>query len=140
MYLKNSNLIFLLQSIQNSRDHINVKFVRTRKKMSELARKRNFLNYQKITKNFVAISSRPETVKLDRAFAIGFTILEKSKYVMYSSYYKILKPHFGNIELIATDTGNTLVFSFFDSQVFEVLENANYQILLYRFLHLCCSK
>ena len=98
-----------MQSIQNNRDHINVTFARTRKKMSELARKRNFLNYKKITEDFVAVSSRPETVKLDRAFAIGFTILEKSKYIMYNAYYNILKPHFGNIELIATDTGITLL-------------------------------
>ena len=75
------NNILFGKSIQNNRDHINVAFVRTRKKMSELARKKNFLNYQKIASDFVAVSSRPEKVKMDRAFAIGFTILEKSKYV-----------------------------------------------------------
>ena len=66
------------KSIQNSRDHINVKFVRTAKEMSELARKGNYLNRMKICKNFVAVSSRPESVKFDRAFAIGKNVYKSN--------------------------------------------------------------
>ena len=46
--------------------------------MSELARKGNYLNRMKIFKNFVAVSSRPESVKFDRAFAIGKNVYKSN--------------------------------------------------------------
>ena len=36
-----------------------------------MARKDNFLNRTKISEDFVAVSSRPESVELYQAFAIG---------------------------------------------------------------------
>ena len=46
-------------------------FVNDKKKLSELARKPNYLNRTKISENFVAVATRPESVQLYQAFAIG---------------------------------------------------------------------
>ena len=94
------------KSIQNSRDHINVHFARTEKAANERALANNYLGAQIISESCVAIASRPTTVKLDRAFAIGFSILEISKLIIYDNFYNCLKPHFDDkVSLIATDTG-----------------------------------
>ena len=61
------------KSIQNARDHINIEFAKTEKKMNEIAVQKNYLNHKIISENCVAVASRPACVRLDKAFAIGFT-------------------------------------------------------------------
>lgn len=53
----------------------------------------------------IAVFLRPRTLVASQAWGIGFTILERSKGLIYSDYYKKIKPALnGKCSVIFTDT------------------------------------
>lgn len=53
---------------------------------------------------------RKASVKFDKPIAIGFNVLEYSKYYMYSFYYNYLVPKYGNrVKLLYMDTDSYIL-------------------------------
>ena len=40
-----------------------------------------------------------------QAYAVGFVTLERSKLMMAREFHNTIQPHFGEVELLTTDTG-----------------------------------
>ena len=59
-----------------------------------------------ISEDLVAIFLRQATVKLNKAFPIGFTILERSKDFMYKQLYQVIRPKLkhANVQVLFSDT------------------------------------
>lgn len=59
-----------------------------------------------INENFVAIFLQQTAVHLNKAFPIGFTILERSKQFMYDQFYNVIRPalHQCDVQIIFSDT------------------------------------
>jgi len=94
--------------IEQKRKHIKVDMVNTERKLMNAARNPRLDAFKIIHENFALCFSKPLTVKLDRAYPVGFTILERSKWFMVDAYYNKIKPAFQDkacASLVYTDTG-----------------------------------
>lgn len=82
-------------------------------KASKLISSPLFTGFRVVNKGTVAVFRRHTTTKLNKFYAVGFSILEASKLHMYQSYYGWIQPHFGvgNVELLFSDTGRCWLFS-----------------------------
>jgi hypothetical protein len=76
----------------------------------------NFLGFHVITDNYaVAFMNKPQ-YKLEQPMATGVAVLELSKLMMYSFYYKALKVVFPKVRLGMTDTDSVLVSIPYESE------------------------
>ena len=68
-------------------------------------------NFQIINENLVAVNKSPAMIELKKPLAVGFSILELSKLLMYRSYYDTIQEHFGkeNVSLCFSDTDDFLM-------------------------------
>jgi len=67
-----------------------------------------FDSYRILNDNLVICFLKQRTVKLNKPYPIGFTILESSKLQMYKQYYTVLLPHFKSMKLLFTDTDSIM--------------------------------
>lgn len=82
----------------------------------------NFKQYKIFDENLVAIHLYQTHVMLDKPIAIGMSILDISKVLMYEFFYDNLKLNYGsNIQMLYTDT---------DSFILEVFTNCFYADML----------
>jgi hypothetical protein len=68
-----------------------------------------FTNMKIISKDLVIVFSKRTAVLLNKPYAIGFTILEKSKHFMYEQYYQMIRPALGNCKVIMSDTDSLVL-------------------------------
>jgi hypothetical protein len=68
-----------------------------------------FSNMKIISEDLVLIFAKRATVTLNKPFAVGFTILEKSKHFMYQQYYEVIKPTLGKCEVLMSDTDSFIL-------------------------------
>lgn len=99
-----------IESIVNRKQ---VKICRDDISFSKLCSKPNYDRHIIINENLVIVLMNPETVKVDKPYYIGFSILEISKFIMYDFFYNILRPYFG-------DDGVTLLYSDTDSLAINI--------------------
>lgn len=99
--------------IQDNRRFMKVKFAQSGKSfLKSMISDVFYKGHRILNENTVAVFLNPITIKLNRLYAIGFTILELSKEHMYSSFYKFMRPALGGIEnvgLVLTDTDSLLL-------------------------------
>lgn len=76
----------------------------------KLISKPNFKRFNIFEEDLVAIELNRTHILMNKPIAIGMSILDISKVVMYDFYYGHLKPKYGeNIEMIYTDTDSFIV-------------------------------
>ena len=102
--------IFTLQMIENGKNRMDCKFVHSQR----MALRRNTDPRMKTHKTFgehlsVAFLTK-KNIRLAQHWAVGVAILELSKYIMQSLYYKAVKPAFnGQTEVIMSDTDSWIL-------------------------------
>ncbi|XP_031639677.1 uncharacterized protein LOC116351684 [Contarinia nasturtii] len=70
----------------------------------------NFKKYSIFSDDLVAIHMNRTTVVMDKPIAIGMSILEISKVLMYDFFYNHLRKQYGeNVELMYTDTDSFII-------------------------------
>ena len=92
--------------IERTRDYLNVKLCRTGEMCAKSISSPRFSNLKIISEDLVAIFLKQATVKLDKAFPIGFTILERSKEFMYQQFYGVIRPKLlpADVQVLFSDT------------------------------------
>jgi hypothetical protein len=95
--------------IESSRNYLNVAICHKEKKCKKLIAKPNFSNMKIISENLVLIFSKQPTAVLNKPYAVGFSILEKAKHFMYETYYDVIQPNLGNVEVLMSDTDSFLL-------------------------------
>lgn len=102
-----SNAIFG-KCLESTRNRVDIKI---RDKWEGRYQVRNMVaapNFKKVTvfdENIVAVEMAQTEIFLNKAVAVGFSILDLSKKIMGSFFYEYLKPKYGeNLELLYTDT------------------------------------
>ena len=71
-----------------------------------------FKGHRILNEEVTAVYKHKKIIKLDRLYAIGFTILEVSKDHMFKSYYDSIQPALGGherVQLVLTDTDSLLL-------------------------------
>ncbi|KAK3922359.1 putative DNA polymerase [Frankliniella fusca] len=74
-------------SLKSNRGHINVKIVRTRKKLKKLSKSPYFHSFVIFGSDLIAVEMKQSVIKLDYPVIVGASILEKSKIVAYQTYF-----------------------------------------------------
>ena len=92
-YKLQANAIFG-KTCEQVRKHLSCKFVRSAKQTLQSTSDPLFECMKFIDNDFGISFHKLSTVKMDKPFLIGFTILERSKEFMVRSYYEKIKPKF----------------------------------------------
>ena len=67
--------------------------------------KPNFKNATRINSKLVGVEMKYSSIKINKPFYIGMSILDLSKWHMYNFHYNVMKPIFGNrVHLLYTDS------------------------------------
>lgn len=98
--------------IENSREYMDAHFVTDKKQMTRWVSKPRFISFRVLSDDVVVIFMKPKAVRLMQAWACGFTILERSKGLVYDQYYNEIIPSLG-VDVVTricmTDTDSLLI-------------------------------
>ena len=96
---------FYGKMVENVRNRVNIKLLADPKKLVRAVGKATFKRSEIINSDLVLVESARLKIVLNKPIAIGFTILEFAKLVMYEFYYNCLLPKFEDkLHLCFTDT------------------------------------
>ena len=92
--------------IENKRKHLNCVICRTKEEFERCVESPRYSNYKVLSSSgIVAVFQRPKRILMSQAWAIGFTILERSKGLIYNDYYNRIRPALNNnCSVVLTDT------------------------------------
>ena len=98
------------KSIEDQRNRLNMKLCLNEKQAEKYLIKPNYESFLILDEDKVLVNIRKQKVMLNRPIYIGFACLEYSKHLMYSTYYKQFKAHYGdNVTLCYTDTDSLVM-------------------------------
>jgi len=102
--LKNNSIFG--KTMENVRNRCSVHLVVDEKRARALVARANCIDWSVVNEDLVLISMRPLTVKLTKPIAVGFSVLELSKTLMYDFHYNHVMKKYGQdrARLLFTDT------------------------------------
>jgi len=96
---------FFGKTCENVRNRVNLQLVADPDKLVKLASKATFKRSEIINSDLVLVEAARTKIELNKPIAIGFSILDLSKLIMYQFYYDCLLPKYGDkLQLCFTDT------------------------------------
>ena len=115
----NNNLKKIINSLygkflENTRNRLKIDLCSDPEKLQKLAAGPLFISRKIVSGDLVAVCTKNPIAKMDKPYLIGTCILEKSKRIMYKSFYETILPHFGsdNLEMGTSDTDSYLFQSY----------------------------
>ena len=108
-FFKLMNIAVFGKTMENVRNHRDIKIVTTDKRRSILASEPNYHSTKYISKDLLIMEMKKAEVKIDKPIHLGQAISDLSKTLMYEFWYDYIKPMYGDkAKLCYTDT-DTLV-------------------------------
>ena len=99
------------KTMENVRNHRDIKLVTTEEKRSKLVSEPNYHTTKHFSKNLLAIEMKKTKVKMNKPVYLGMSILDISKTLMYEFWYDYIKPKFGDrAKLCYTDTDSFVIY------------------------------
>ena len=94
------------KTMENIRNHVDVKLVNTKEKLKKLVAKPNLKSPPKIfSENLVSVHMKKTSLTMNKPVYLGMCILDLSKTIMYDFHYNYIKPKYGaKAKLLFTDT------------------------------------
>ena len=90
-----NNSVFA-KTMENVRNHGDIKLVTTEKRRSMLASEPNYHSTKYISKDLLIMEMKKEEVKMNKPIYLGQAILDISKTLMYEFWYDHIKPKYGD--------------------------------------------
>jgi hypothetical protein len=97
------------KTMESKRDRLKCSFVSKEAYCTKFVSESNTVSYKVLNENLVCVFRKQKSILMDKPIAIGFTILERAKLLMYKLYYDDLKPKFAMMRCIYTDTDSLLL-------------------------------
>ena len=98
------------KTMENVRNHRDIKLVTTDKRRSILASEPNYHSTKYISKNVLVMEMRKTEVKMNKPIYLGQAILDISKTLMYEFWYNYIKTKYGDkARLCYMDTGSFIM-------------------------------
>ena len=98
------------KTMENLRNHRDVKLVTTDKRRNRLVSEPNYLTTKWFSENLLAIDMKKIKVKMNKSIYLRLSILEISKMLMYEFWYDYMKPKYGdNVKLCYIDTDSFII-------------------------------
>ena len=106
-------------TMENVRNHRDVKLVISNKRRKRLASETNYHSHKKLSEHLMVIEMKKIRVKMTRPLYLGMSILDISKILMYEFWYDCINPKYGNkAKLCYTGTDCFIIYikteSFFE--------------------------
>ena len=99
------------KTMENIRNHRDIKLVPTNKRRSILASEPNYHSSKRISKDLMIMEMRKVEVKMNEPIYLGQAILDISKTLMYEFWYDYIKPKYGNkARLCYRDTDSLIIY------------------------------
>ena len=97
------------KTLENIRNHKDIRLVNNRKSASMYANKPNFHHCTIFDESLISIHMKRTKLVLDKPIYLGFSILERSKQLMYEFHYNYIKTKYGDkARLLFTDTDSLM--------------------------------
>ena len=84
------------KTMENARNHRDIKIVTTNKRRSILASEPNYHSTKYISKDLLIMEMKKVEVKMNKLIYLGQAILDISKTLMYEFWYDYIKPKYGD--------------------------------------------
>ena len=84
------------KTMENVKNHRDIKLVTTDKRRSILASEPNYHSTKHISKNLLIMEMKKVEVKMNKPIYLGQAILDISKILMYEFWYDYIKPKYGD--------------------------------------------
>ena len=84
------------KTMENVRNHRDIKLVATDKRRSILASEPNYHSSKRISKDLMMMEMKKVEVKMNKPIYLGQAILDLSKTLMYEFWYDYIKPKYGD--------------------------------------------
>ena len=98
------------KTMENIRNHRDIKLVTTKEKLIKHAREPNLMNIKCFREDLLAVEMRKTEIKMNKPVYLGQSILDISKTLMDEIYYNYLKKKYGDkIKLCYTDTDSFFI-------------------------------
>lgn len=101
------------KTMENMRSRVDIQLKTTwdgRYGARNLIAKPNFKRVTIFDENLVAVELKQILIRMNKPIAIGMTVLDLSKVLMYDFYYSHMKPKYGtNVEMLYTDTDSFIL-------------------------------
>jgi len=98
--------------IMNARKFLEVKICTTMKRAVKWINDPRYTSHKIVTEDLIVVFLKKRYMKITKSHAIGFAILELSKFHMYESYYGFIQPRLGGynrVSIVLTDTDSFLL-------------------------------
>ena len=124
------------KTMENIRNHKDIKLVTTNKKRNKLVSEPNYHTIKLISEDLSIIEMKKSKVKMNKPIYLGLSILEISKTLIYEFWYDYMKPKYGNdVKLCYMDTDsfimNIKTNDFYEDIANDVenrLDTSNYEV------------
>ena len=90
--------------IERTRGYLDCKIVKDQESCEKWLSSPRLKSTKILNEDLVIFFLNRQNVTLNKAFPIGFTILEMSKNFMYEQFYRKIRPALGNCQVIMSDT------------------------------------
>ena len=98
------------KTVQNDRNHRDIRLVTTEAKRNKLASELNYQSTKCISKHLLVMEMKKTEVKINKPIYLGQVVLYLSKTLMFEFWYDYLKPMYGDkIRLCYTDTDSFIM-------------------------------
>ena len=98
------------KTMENVRNHRDIKIVTTDKRRSILASEPNYYSTKYISKDLLIMEMKKAEVKMNKPIYLGQAILDLIKTLMYEFWYDYIKPMYGDkAKLCYTDTDSLVI-------------------------------
>ena len=109
------------KTIENPEKRSKVKLCSESSTYENYVGKPNFKNAKRINGKLVGVEMKYSSIKINKPFYIGMSILDLSKWHMYNFHYNVMKAIFGDrVHLLYTDT-DSFIYEISSADVFEEL-------------------
>ena len=99
------------KTVENLRNHRDIKLVATDKQRSILASEPNYQATKYISKDLIIMEMKKTEVKMNKPVYLGQAILDISKSLMYEFWYDYIKPKYGEkARLYYMDTDSFVIY------------------------------
>ena len=98
------------KTVQNDRNHRDIKLVTTENKKNNLAFEPNLISTKYISKDLLITEMKKTEVKMNKPIYLGQAILDLSKTLMFEFWYDYIVPKYGNkVKLCYIDTDSFIM-------------------------------
>ena len=98
------------KTMENVRNHRDIKLVTTNAKRRKYASEPNFMTSKCFSEDLMAIEMRKTKLMMNKPVYLGQAILDISKTLMYEFYYDYIKPKYGDkVKLCYMDTDSFIL-------------------------------